>query len=132
MRQDSAPFDRSLRLALALHEVPGGADHIDLFIGPPASADPDARTVRTWRLPTTAWQSEGLACGRFVAMELELHRAEYLDLATTRTLSDGRGRVRPLIRGAASGDGRAVLALGHRFDFIAPDLVEISRVAVHP
>lgn len=65
-------------------------------------------------------------------MELALHRAEYLDLSVSRTLSDGRGRVLPLARGAASGDGRAVLALGHRFDFITSDLVEISRLAGQP
>jgi hypothetical protein len=31
-------------------------------------------------------------------VELELHRAEYLALGTARQLSDGRGRVEPLMQ----------------------------------
>ena len=110
-----------VRVAVMRHEVdaPGAAvdgDHIDLMVGAPmadgragggAKSDPNARTVRTWRLPLAVWTAQGLACGRFAAVALEAHRALYLELAEPRVLSDGRGRVVPLARGmgVASGGG---------------------------
>jgi hypothetical protein len=110
-----------VRVAVMRHEVDalGAAvdgDHIDLMVGAPmadgragggAKSDPNARTVRTWRLPLAVWTAQGLACGRFAAVVLEAHRALYLELAEPRVLSDGRGRVVPLARGmgVASGGG---------------------------
>ena len=114
-------------MAVVRHELGGkgahvdnqGGDHLDLFVGPAAAAgagaDPDARVVRSWRLPLAAWDesSEGLACGRFAATETEAHRAEYLALAEPRVLSGGRGRVIPLARGAGVALGNLrVTALG--------------------
>ena len=111
----------SVRVAVARHvgiqgRIEGG-DHLDLFVGPLSSAGPDARSARCWRLPLAAWRAEGLAVGRFAAQEIALHRAEYLELAAPRELSDGRGRVEPLTRGAGTatlGDPLVVRALGRR------------------
>ncbi len=110
-----------VRVAVMRHEVDASGaavdgDHIDLMVGAPmadgragggAKSDPNARTVRTWRLPLAVWTAQGLACGRFAAVALEAHRALYLELAEPRVLSDGRGRVVPLARGmgVASGGG---------------------------
>jgi len=110
-----------VRVAVMRHEVDASGaavdgDHIDLMVGAPmadgragggAKSDPNARTVRTWRLPLAVWTAQGLACGRFAAVVLEAHRALYLELAEPRVLSDGRGRVVPLARGmgVASGGG---------------------------
>ena len=133
-----ASSDRAVRVALARHESAPGGDHLDLFVGPVAEADgtpdPDARTARCWRLPLSAWTSEGLACGRFAATELEPHRAAYLSLDAERALSDGRGRVVPLTRGP----GRVLppltlIALGRRLA-ITPGWIEITpdASAHHP
>jgi len=130
---DLAASANAVRVAVVRHEVGGAGDpavdHLDLFVGPAAAvgagADPDARVVRSWRLPLAAWDaaSEGLACGRFAATETEAHRAEYLTLAEPRELSGGRGRVVPLARGAgiARGDLR-VAALGRELRLTRTEL----------
>lgn len=108
-----------VRVAVVRHEVDASGaavdgDHIDLMVGAPmadgragggAKSDPNARTVRTWRLPLAVWTAQGLACGRFAAVALEAHRALYLELAEPRVLSDGRGRVVPLARGMGEASG---------------------------
>lgn len=99
--QRAATVATPARVAVALHLGARGGDHLDLFVGPVGEADPDARVARCWRLPIEAWRAEGLANGRFAAMEIELHRAAYLSIAEPRELSGGRGRVEPLARGAA-------------------------------
>lgn len=123
---------RAARVAVARHERAPDGDHLDLFVGPAEPCDPDARVVRCWRLPLSAWSAEGLACGRFAAREIAPHRAEYLWLAEARDLSDGRGRVEPLARGAglaSSGGGLlAVVALGRRITLDA-DAAVISAAA---
>ncbi len=110
---DPSKVRAEVRVAVMRHEVDASGaavdgDHIDLMVGAPmadgragggAKSDPNARTVRTWRLPLAVWTAQGLACGRFAAVALEAHRALYLELAEPRVLSDGRGRVVPLARG---------------------------------
>jgi hypothetical protein len=92
-------------VALALHTGAAGvADHLDLFIGPDACADRDARIARTYRLPLAALQAGSLREGIHDAVELEAHRAEYLALASPRELSGNRGRVEPLFSARAGGE----------------------------
>jgi len=94
-----------LRVALALHTGAAGvADHLDLFIGPDACADRDARIARTYRLPLAAIEAGSLRAGTHDAVELEPHRAEYLALASARELSGGRGRVEPVFSARAIGE----------------------------
>ena len=135
---DLAASADAVRVAVVRHEVDDG--HLDLFVGPAAAvgagADPDARVVRSWRLPLAAWDaaSEGLACGRFAATETEAHRAEYLTLAEPRELSGGRGRVVPLARGAGvARDELVVTALGRELRLARSGVgawaVEITTVA---
>jgi len=82
----------------------GVPDHLDLFIGPEACADPDARIARTYRLPRAALEAGSLRQGNIDAVELEPHRAEYLALASARELSGGRGRVEPVFSARAIGE----------------------------
>lgn len=84
------------------------ADHLDLFVGPDAWVDPDARVARTYRLPLAALQAgslrEGIREAIHEAVELEPHRAEYLALASARELSGARGRVEPVFSARAFGE----------------------------
>lgn len=88
------------------------ADHLDLFVGPDAWVDPDARVARTYRLPLAALQAaslrerigEGIREAIHDAVELEPHRAEYLALASARELSGARGRVEPVFSARAFGE----------------------------
>lgn len=80
-------------------DAPVVGSHIDLFLGPVsnAAADHDARIARAFRLPLAAFAGRAPAAGMYEAVELEPHRAEYLALESPRELSDGRGRVEPLL-----------------------------------
>ncbi len=104
-----------LRVALAVHAAGSVPDHLDLFIGPEASPDPDARVAHAYRLPLEARAAGSIREGTYEAMELEPHRAEYLALAAPRELSGGRGRVEPVFSAAARGSigaGRFELRIG--------------------
>jgi len=116
-----------VRVAVSLHEAAAGGDHLDLFVGPARSGSPDDRTARCWRLPCSAWTPEGFARGRFAALEIAPHRAEYLELTEPRTLSDGRGRVIPLSSGAGWMAGGKVEALGRVLAFRSDGTVDIAR-----
>ncbi|MFZ9880331.1 MAG: hypothetical protein ACO3QC_02885 [Phycisphaerales bacterium] len=92
-------------LALARHDADEarGGPHLDLFLAEAAAADgdPDARAVRTWRLPLAAWNGSSFAAGAYDALAIAPHRAEYLRLPASRALPEGRGTVHPLLSAAA-------------------------------
>jgi hypothetical protein len=91
----------AVAIAASRHlDAPTVGSHIDLFLGPEdaAARDPDARAARAYRLPLAAFAANSPRAGVYDAVELELHRAEYLALGTARQLSDGRGRVEPLMQ----------------------------------
>jgi len=121
-----APGGEPVRVALSLHEGAPDGDHLDLFLGPAASAGPDDLTARCWRLPCAAWGTEGLAQGRFAATEIARHREEYLELAAPKVLAGSRGRAVPLARGIGWMAGGQVRALGRLFAFNPDGTVEIS------
>lgn len=122
-----ATVRETVRVAVSLHEGAPGGNHLDLFVGPVAPCAPELAAARCWRLPTAAWTPEGLAPGRFAVTPLAAHRAEYLELASPRTLSDDRGRVVPLQRGRGWMAGGQLAALGRTLAFSDDGWVEIRR-----
>jgi hypothetical protein len=103
-----ADGEGAVAIAASRHlDAPVVGSHIDLFLGPdPAAAhDRDARVARTYRLPLAAFAADAPIAGTYDAVELEPHRSEYLRLDSPRELSDGRGRVEPILRAS----GRAVV-----------------------
>jgi hypothetical protein len=103
-----ADGEGAVAIAASRHlDAPVVGSHIDLFLGPASAMahDRDARVVRTYRLPLAAFAANAPAAGIYDAVELEPHRSEYLSLKAPRELSDGRGRVEPIL----CATGRAVV-----------------------
>jgi hypothetical protein len=92
------------RIALLLHSLADGSEHVDLLIAPDGSARPDdAREIPTWRCPT---RPDCAAPGIQLPLQrIGDHRALYLRLEGPRELDGGRGTVRPLRAGVASEHG---------------------------
>lgn len=96
-----APGEGAVAVAASRHlDAPAVGSHIDLFLGPSdaAARDRDARIARAYRLPLSAFAEGAPVAGTYDAVELEPHRAEYLVLEAPRELSEGRGRVEPILR----------------------------------
>jgi hypothetical protein len=104
-----------IAVALVRHEgaaAAGFAPHIDLFLARAEDADfargadRNARCARTFRIPlgvvATRPDAPTLIAGRYDAVEIEPHRAEYLALDGRRELSSGRGEVTPVASGVGS------------------------------
>jgi hypothetical protein len=102
-------------VALVRHEgaaAAGFAPHVDLFLARAEDADfargadRNARCVRTFRIPlgvvAARPDAPTLIAGRYDAVEIEPHRAEYLALDGRRELSGGRGVVTPVASGVGS------------------------------
>ncbi|MBL9150096.1 MAG: hypothetical protein JNM94_15520 [Phycisphaerae bacterium] len=109
-------------VAILLHRLSDGSEHVDLFIGPVdgRNVKDDERAVLSWRCAT---RPDALPIGGVTAIErIADHRGRYLRLTTPTDLSDNRGHVTPLRRGV--GRGAATIAIawadgGHsrwRFD----------------
>jgi hypothetical protein len=96
-----ADGEGAVAIAASRHlDAPVVGSHIDLFLGPDSAAahDRDARVARAYRLPLAAFAADAPIAGTYDAVELEPHRSEYLTLDSPRELSDGRGRVEPILR----------------------------------
>lgn len=96
-----ADGEGAVAVAASRHlDAPAVGSHIDLFLGPAdaATRDRDARVARAYRLPLSAFAEDAPVAGTYDAVELEPHRSEYLVLDSPRALSEGRGRVEPILR----------------------------------
>lgn len=86
-------------IALCLHEKPGAAPHLDLFLGPSVPFGEDDRVLHTWRLPRSPMD---LSRSESIPIEaLGLHRGRYVHLNAPVVPSSGVGSVRPLLQGQA-------------------------------
>ena len=87
-------------VALLLHELPDGSEHVDLLVAlTDAYVDDEDRVVPTWRAPN---RPDCLELGATMTLEeIGHHRARYLRLTETCSLTDNRGRVTPLAIGTA-------------------------------
>lgn len=112
-------------VALLLHRLSDGSEHVDLCIGPPDGRDvkDDERAAPTWRCGA---RPDALPVGAAMAIErIADHRGRYLRLAEPTDLSDDRGRVTPLRRGTARGDATLAITWADggrsRWRFDGPD-----------
>ena len=88
------------RISLCRHEIPGEPVHFDLFLGPGGDVDPDARVLRTWRLPG---DPSGLAVGEALEVtRLGAHRGAYLHLEGPTVPKSAPGIVSPVQRGTCT------------------------------
>ena len=88
------------RISLCRHEIPGEPVHFDLFLGPGDEVDPDARVLRTWRLPG---DPTGLAVGEALEItRLGAHRGAYLHLEGPTVPKSAPGIVSPVRSGTCT------------------------------
>ncbi|VAX40121.1 hypothetical protein MNBD_PLANCTO03-1521 [hydrothermal vent metagenome] len=89
------------RTVVLRHELPDGSHHFDWLFEPEETdpADPEARVLLTWRLPTPPPPPHEAGSSTLAAIRLPLHRLLYLDYQGP--IEGGRGSVQQVASGQA-------------------------------